>query len=61
MALYLVQTWNHYLTPVGADVLVQIEPLPLFGAGLENKGGNLRVLHFGNQPLQNNACRALIS
>lgn len=61
MALYLVQTWNHYLTPVGADVLVQIGPLPLFSAGLENKGGNLRVRRFGKRPLQNNACRALIS
>lgn len=61
MALYLVQAWNHYLTPVGADVLVQIEPFPLFGPELENKGSNLRVLPFRKRPLQNNACRALIS
>lgn len=56
MALYLVQTWNRYLAPVGADVLVQIDPLPLFSAGLENKGGNGRVQRFGKGPLQNNAC-----
>lgn len=60
-ALYLVQTWNHYFASVGADVLFQTDPLPLFGAGLKNKGGKGRVLHFRRRPLQNNACWALIS
>lgn len=61
MACYLLQTWNDYLTTVGTDVLIQIKPLPLLSAGLENKACDRRALSFRKGPLQNNTRWALIS
>lgn len=61
LACYLVQTRNNYLTSVGTDVGVQMKPLPLLSARLENEACDGRMLRFRMRPLQNNTCWALIS
>lgn len=61
MACYLVQTRNDYLAAVGADVLVQIQPLPLLHEGLQDEACDGRVMSFRKRPLQNDTCWALIS
>ena len=60
-ACYLVQTRNHYLTAVGGDVLHQIKPVALLGAGLENKARDGGALLFRKGPLQDDTRWARIS
>lgn len=57
-ACYLEQTRNDYLANVGVDVLVQVEPLALFDAWLEEESCDRR-LRTG--PSQHDTCWALIS
>lgn len=59
MAPYLVQARDDNLAVVGADVLVQIKPLPLFCVpGLEYKTCDGGLLSFRKGPTQNNPRRA---
>lgn len=60
MACYLAQTRNDYLAAVGADVLVQIKPLPLLRAGLQDEACDGRVMSLRKRPLQNDTRWALI-
>lgn len=59
MAPYLVQARDDNLAAVGADVRVQIKPLPLFCVpGLEYKACDGGLLSFRKGPAQNNPRRA---